>query len=363
MKILFLLETVFGICHAKHSTRLTMLPYWHTSSWITFFLLPALLVSSSSSCLHECLPELFFHVTVACFINSLPLLRCWWIITRPSTLRRLRGEERTRKNEAGRDLSRNQLASSWHFIKLRVVTSSEKLFLGQMVGPVRERHLIASMGRIRFIMCSLQSHFDWFSFFCRRHQASRVEHRLTAVIQRPEDEMFGTRQTKLNSDSIGSPHIQSSINRIDYCQRDNEAENVANKSFSTLISSSSSVPGLDLQASNVPFKYLIELANMYEHFSDKIANRFSMNRNENWLSNVFRDFRNSFRAVGFVSRNTIWQKDFHLSWKIFSLSSSFGAWVAARAKLGFREPSRERRKEPFCQKSKSRATQLIIKTN
>lgn len=42
--------------------------------------------SSPLSCLHECLPELFFHVTVARFINSLPLPRCRWIISPKNTL-------------------------------------------------------------------------------------------------------------------------------------------------------------------------------------------------------------------------------------------------------------------------------------
>lgn len=86
------------------NTWLTMLSYWHTSPWK--IILPALPRSSSSLSLHVCLPELFFHVTVARFINSLPLLRCWWIICRPNTLQSCwtwhESAERTRKSRMGR---------------------------------------------------------------------------------------------------------------------------------------------------------------------------------------------------------------------------------------------------------------------
>lgn len=110
------------------NTWLTIGSYWHTSPCKSIF--PALPKSSSS--LHVCLPELFFHVTVARFINSLRLLCCWWIMSRPNTLQKLLNVAwECRKKEQGRagpgwdvsrDLSWNQVAPSWHFIS-PVVTS------------------------------------------------------------------------------------------------------------------------------------------------------------------------------------------------------------------------------------------------
>lgn len=178
--------------------------------------LPRSSSSSPLSCLHECLPELFFHVTVACFINSLPLPRCWWIISPKNTLQRLRGEDGTRKSgpvviyrESARPILTFHQPRLWLHRRRRF----SQLFLDKWSVPyVIERRSIASMGRVGLIMCSLQSHSDWFSFLCRRHQSRAPSSKPRRTLIDGTDSKiwcFGARQTKLNFDSIGSLHIQS----------------------------------------------------------------------------------------------------------------------------------------------------------
>lgn len=137
-------------------------------------------------------------------------------------------------------------------------------------------------------------------------------------------DVLGARQTKSNSDSFTFSRAPIGSQIVSLAMKRKMLQTKVSTLISSSLSSSLLVPALDLQQSFVPFKCLIESANMYEHFSDNIANRFSMNPNENWLSNVFRDFRNSFRAVGFGSEQDL-TKGFssQSKRKDFSLSSSF----------------------------------------
>lgn len=213
---------------------------------------PGLLLPPPLSCLHECLPELFFHVTVARFINSLPLPRCWWIISPKNTLQKLRGEDRARKSGPVviyREISAPHLDIS----SAPVVTSSEaKLslnFLGQMVAPVRDWKALdrfdgtswldyvqfAISFRLIFIFVPSSS-----KPFAVRQAASHADWR--------HRRCFRARRTKLNSrfDWIPSHSVGSTIISVTMKRK------MLQTKVSTLISSStsSSVLGLDLQPSN-----------------------------------------------------------------------------------------------------------------
>lgn len=213
---------------------------------------PGLLLPPPLSCLHECLPELFFHVTVARFINSLPLPRCWWIISPKNTLQKLRGEDRARKS--GR---------SWFIVKsarpiltfhqLRLWLHRRRSFLsifsGQMVGPVRDWKALDRLDgtswldyvqfaisfRLIFIFVPSSS-----KPFAVKQAASHADWR--------HRRCFRARRTKLNSrfDWIPSHSVGSTIVSVTMKRK------MLQTKVSTLISSStsSSVLGLDLQPSN-----------------------------------------------------------------------------------------------------------------